>query len=357
MQLYMPTKVFSEENCVKNHARELGALGKKAMIVTGRHSAKSCGALADVRAALETQGVGYTLFDRVEENPSIETVMAAREAALSQKVDFFIGIGGGSPMDAAKAISLMTANPAETEAVLYTQKPLGYLPVVCIPTTCGTGSEVTPYAILTRHALRTKKSISHKIFPALALLDAKYLKTMSRRGLVSTAVDALAHLLESYLNANTNELNRIYSREGLHLWGQFKDRLAENALTDSDYALMLHASAAAGMSITHTGTSIPHAMSYPVTYELGIPHGTAVGMFLGGFVEGYPDKKDAQAAMDVLGFEDAAALRRYLLKLLGVVEVPQRILETGADLLLSDPAKLKNYPFPIEKEELLKMVN
>lgn len=357
MQLYMPTKVYSEENCVINHAQELGTLGKKAMVVTGKNSAQKCGALADVLAALERMGVESVLFDRVEENPSIETVMAARGIALSEKVDFFIGIGGGSPMDAAKAISLMAANPEETEAVLYTQKPLTYLPVVCIPTTCGTGAEVTPYAILTRHALRTKKSISHRIYPALALLDAKYLKTMSRKGLVSTAVDALAHLLESYLNANTNDLNRIYSRQGLHLWGQFKDRLAGDCLTDEDYPLMLHASMAAGMAITHTGTSIPHAMSYPVTYELGVPHGTAVGMFLGGFVEGYPDKKDAQAAMDILGFADAAALHSYLLELLGAVDVPQSVLEAGANLLLSDPAKLKNYPFPIEKEELLKMAN
>lgn len=357
MLLYMPTKVYSEGNCVKNHARELGALGKKAMVVTGRNSAKRSGALADVLAALEQQGVEYTIFDRVEENPSIETVMAAREIALSEKVDFCIGIGGGSPMDAAKAIALMTANPQEDEGVLYTAKMLTHLPVVCIPTTCGTGSEVTPYAILTRHALRTKKSISHKIYPALALLDAKYLKTMSRKGLVSTSVDALAHLLESWLNTNTNDLNRIYTREGLRLWGQFKDRLAQDTLEEGDYARMLHASAAAGMSITHTGTSIPHAMSYPVTYELGVPHGAAVGMFLGGFVENYPDPKAVGEAMAILGFENVGVFHKYLTALLGEVEVPGKVLEAGAALLLSDPAKLKNYPFPITQEQLLTMAN
>jgi len=357
MMLYMPTKIYSEENCVKNHARELGALGRKAMIVTGRKSARKCGALADVLAALEEQNTGYVLFDRVEENPSIETVMTARELALGERVDFFIGIGGGSPMDAAKAIAMMTANPGEDEGVLYTPKILPHLPVACIPTTCGTGSEVTPYAILTRHALRTKKSISHKIYPALALLDAKYLKSMSRKGIVSTAVDALAHLLESWLNANTNELNRIYTREGLRLWGQFKDRLAEDILTKEDYVLMLHASMAAGMSITHTGTSIPHAMSYPVTYEQGVPHGTAVGMFLGGFAESYPHKESVQEAMDILGFENAPAFHAYINGLLGTVEVPESVLKTGTELLLSDPVKLKNYPFPVTEAELINMAN
>ena len=357
MQFYMPTKVFSEKDCVKNHAAELAELGKKAMIVTGRNSAKKSGALDDVLAALESQNVEYILFDRVEENPSIETVMEARGIAIAEKVDFFVGIGGGSPMDAAKAIALMTANLNEDESILYTAKKLPYLPVACVPTTCGTGSEVTPYAILTRHNLRTKKSISHKIYPALALLDAKYLKTMSRQGLVNTAVDALAHLLESWLNTNTDALNRISTREGLRLWGQFKERLAGDRLREEDYARMLHASMAAGISITHTGTSIPHGMSYPVTYEKGIPHGKAVGMFLGGFVESYPDQTQAQLAMDILGFADTATFHSYITGLLGVVAVEEDVLETGAKLLLSDPAKLKNYPFPITREALLKMVN
>ena len=355
MQLYMPTKVYSQENAVCSHSKELCALGTKAMIVTGKSAAKKNGALQDVVQALGE--IPYILFDRVEENPSIETVMEARAIAIREKADFFIGIGGGSPMDASKAIAMMAANPEETEEVLYTSKALGHYPVVCVPTTCGTGSEVTPYAILTRHALKTKKSISHKIFPALALLDAKYLKTMPRVGLVNTCVDALSHMLESYLNTNSNELNRIYSREGLYLWGQFKDRLLEDKLTPEDYALMLHASMVAGMAITHTGTSVPHGMSYPVTYALGVPHGRAVGMFLGGFVESYDDRWEAEKAVGILGFASAADFRKYLNCLLGSVEVPEELLRAGAEKLLQDPAKLKNYPFPLTEEKIISMAN
>lgn len=355
MQLYMPTKVYSQENAVCSHSKELCALGTKAMIVTGKSAAKKNGALQDVVQALGD--MPYVLFDRVEENPSIETVMEARAIAIREKADFFIGIGGGSPMDASKAIAMMAANPEETEEVLYTPKALEHYPVVCVPTTCGTGSEVTPYAILTRHALKTKKSISHKIFPALALLDAKYLKTMSRAGLVNTCVDALSHMLESYLNTNSNELNRIYSREGLYLWGQFKDRLLEDQLIPEDYAPMLHASMVAGMAITHTGTSVPHGMSYPVTYALGVPHGRAVGMFLGGFVGSYDDRCEAEEAVGILGFASAADFRKYLNALLGSVDVPQELLKSGAEKLLQDPAKLKNYPFPLTEEKIISMAN
>ena len=355
MQLYMPTKVYSEENCVIHHAKELTALGTKAMIVTGRSSAAKCGALRDVLQALgETP---YILFDRVEENPSIETVMEARRIAIEKGVDFFIGIGGGSPMDAAKAISLMTRNQEKGEAVLYKAEALPYFPVACVPTTCGTGSEVTPYAILTRHSHQTKKSISHKIYPALALLDEKYIKTMPRTGLVNTCVDALCHLLESYLNTNSNELNRLYSREGLMLWGQFKDRLLADALEETDFQTMLHASMVAGMSITHTGTSLPHGMSYPVTYRLHIPHGRACGIFLGGYVENYVNQEEATSAVRLLGFETPAQLRAYLNQLLGEVPVEETLLKTAAASLLADPGKLKNYPFPITEAELLQMAN
>lgn len=355
MLLFMPTKVYSEENCVINHAQEISSLGTKAMVVTGRSSAAKCGALQDVLQALGN--IPYILFDRVEENPSIETVMEAKIIAADSGVDLFIGIGGGSPMDAAKAISLMTRNPEKDEKALYTSEELPYYPVVCVPTTCGTGSEVTPYAILTRHAHQTKKSISHKIYPALALLDAKYLKTMSRTGLVNTCVDALSHLLESYLNTNSNRLNRFYSREGLFLWGQFKDRLLEGTLEEEDYARMLHASMVAGMAITHTGTSLPHGMSYPVTYTLGIPHGRAVGMFLGGYVEGYGDAEEAAAAVGLLGFSHPTQLRKYLNRLLGETAVPEALLKTAASKLMEDPGKLKNYPFPITQAQLVGMAN
>jgi len=357
MELYMPTRVYSEENCVTHHGKELAALGKYAMIVTGKHSARKTGALRDVTGVLEKCGTPFVVFDRVEENPSIETVMQARKIALEKGVDFFIGIGGGSPMDAAKAISLMTANPDAEESALYTAMALPYFPVACVPTTCGTGSEVTPYSILTRHAQRTKKSISHRIYPSLALLDAKYLLTMPRSALVNTCVDALAHLLESYLNSNTNDLNRVYSREGLVLWETFKEHLPENTVSISDLRNMLHASMLAGMAITHTGTSLPHGLSYPVTYELGIPHGRAVGIFLGGFVDTYPDSDTAREAVRLLGFQDTAAFRSYVKSLLEPVAFPEGLLRSCAEKLLEDPGKLKNYPFTVSAEAMIAMFN
>lgn len=355
MELYLPTKVYSEADCVKQHARELCALGTKAMIVTGRHSAVKTGALQDVKDALGQ--TPYVIFDEIEENPSVETVVKASEIAKEQGVDFVIGIGGGSPMDASKAIALLAANPDENEEVFYESRTLSHLPVACVPTTCGTGSEVTPYAILTRHKLRTKKSISHRIFPELALLDARYLATMSRTGLVNTCVDALAHLLESWLNVGTNDLNRLYTREGLRLWGSFRDRLLEDRLQAGDHETMLHASMLAGMAISHTGTSLPHGLSYCITYEMGVPHGRAVGMFLGGFVESYADQAEAKEAVRLLGFDSPTEFRVYMNRLLGEVPASRELLHTTANALLDDPSKLKNYPGSLTETDLIAMAN
>lgn len=358
MNLYMPTKIYSERNCVSNHGKEMISYGTKAMIVTGKNSSRKNGSLQDVEDVLKTEAVPYILFDEIEENPSVETVMKARTIGLQENVDYIIGIGGGSPLDAAKAIALMIANPDETEAVLYQARILPYLPVVCVPTTCGTGSEATPYAILTLHEQRTKKSISHRIYPELALLDAKYLKSMSRAGLVNTAVDALAHLIESYLNTNSNELNRVYSREGLHIWAQFKDRLKEDKLVESDYEKLLHASMVAGMAITHTGTSLPHGLSYSITYELGVPHGKACGMFLGGYLAVYEsrDKDDVKVVLDILGFESVEAFCGFMKALIGTVEVDEELMRKNTEGLMNNPAKLKNYPFAVTVEELVGML-
>ena len=107
MFFYMPTKVYSENNCVRAHAKELASIGKKALIVTGRNSAFKNGSAADVETALSEYGVEWAFFNEIEENPSVETVMKGRDRGLAEGVDFVIGIGGGSPMDAAKAIALM----------------------------------------------------------------------------------------------------------------------------------------------------------------------------------------------------------------------------------------------------------
>ena len=248
MRFFDPTNTYAEKNCVKNHKKELLALGSRAFVITGHSSSKKNGSLDDVIAVLEEASVPYQIFNEIEENPSVETVVRAAEIGKEFKADFVIGIGGGSPLDASKAISLLIANPEETGDCFYVAKDLKTLPIAAVPTTCGTGSEVTPVSVLTRHDTQTKKSISYKIFPDIALIDGKYLLSASKNLLINTCVDALAHAAESRVSIQTNIYNQMFANYALKLWGdivpflrsdeELSEELAEKLMLTSTIAGM-----------------------------------------------------------------------------------------------------------------------
>ncbi|MBE5956191.1 MAG: iron-containing alcohol dehydrogenase [Lachnospiraceae bacterium] len=352
MDYYMPTKVHLEKDSVKKHTKELTALGTKALIVTGRSSSKKNGSLNDVTQALTSEGVLYIIFDEIEENPSVETVMKGAKIGIEEHVDFVIGIGGGSPMDASKGIALMIANPEENESLLYDSRPARHLPVVAVPTTAGTGSEVTPWAILTRHDERTKQSIAHRIFPTLALVDHSYMAFASRDIIVCTAIDALAHLIESYLNTKTTIFNRMATEYGLRLWGSVKNCLLKGeALSEQECQTLILASTIAGISIAHTGTSLPHGMSYYLTYEHDIPHGNAVGIFLPAFLDLFEDKEQVKRLLTLLDFKNEKAFTKYIDSLFEVITLREADVERYIDGMLSNKRKLANYPFTMTDEK------
>ena len=359
MRLYMPVKVYFEENAVKNRVNEWSKEGSKAMIVTGKHSSRTNGSLKDVTEALSDVNIPFVIFDDIEENPSVETVVKAAKLAVNEKVDFFIGIGGGSPMDASKAISILTKNSDEIEnarTYFYEYSQVDCYPIIEVPTTSGTGSEVTSYSILTIHDSNTKKGISKYVYPKFALIDYRYLKTSSYNGMVSCCTDALAHLIEAYLNTNANIMNRLYSKEGLTVWGKYKECLLNKVnfenMADTDYEGFMHASILAGMAIAHTGTSVPHGLSYPVTYELGVPHGKACGIFLPAFLKTYDAKEEVGEVLNLLGFRNVDEFDEYMKQILGHVEIAPELFERDMNSLVSNPAKLKHYPFEITKEKI-----
>ena len=354
MEFFMPTRIIYEKNCVRNHAECFAGFGKKALIVTGKTSAKKNGSLQDVCSVMETQGLDYVIYDQIEENPSIETVMDARNIALQNQVDFIIGIGGGSPLDAAKAIAMMTAHPECGADVLYQNIDLDYLPVIAVPTTAGTGSEVTPWSILTIHAKRTKQSIPHKIFPAVALADASYLAYLPKRVRISTAVDTLAHLIESHLVTKASTYSRIFTREGLKAWAQIRDCVGGEQLSEADYSHMMHACTMGGIAITHTGTGLPHALSYMITYETGLAHGLACGYSLAGLLEQYEDQGKVREVLALLGFESTFDFRCYLKQLMEEIEISDALWQANIASVLCNDAKLKSFPYPVDAEKLVK---
>ena len=280
---FMPVKLVTGAGCVDSSAKEIAKLGKTCLIVTGKTSARVCGALQDVTETLNGNGQNWVLFDGIGQNPKLTDCMAAAEQAISAGAEFVLGIGGGSALDAAKCIAVLAANPGMTQAQLYAfdwkNSPLK---IVAVGTTAGTGSEVTKVSVITTPDGR-KKSFHHEaIFPVLALGDPTYTMSLSPMVTRATAVDALAHCAESFFSRAANHISRMYAVEGIRLLLPIFRRMAEQGCEDLDYATreaLYCASIYGGLAINVTGTCFPHTMGYLLTEAFGIPHGTACAVF------------------------------------------------------------------------------
>jgi alcohol dehydrogenase class IV len=280
-KFYIGTKVFFGRNIIREHKSELSRYGKKAMIVTGKASARSCGALKDIEEALKELTLEYMVYDRVENNPSLENVSEGGKAARDFGADLIIGIGGGSPLDAAKAVAVLAVNtmdPVELYKNTFHNKPL---PVIAIPTTAGTGSEVTPYSILTRKDVQMKMSFGNEeTFPKLAFLDPLYTERLPRNVTVDTAVDAFSHAVEGYLSRRSMPLSDVLAVEAIKIFGRYLKPLLENSIDIDIREKLLFMSMLSGIVISHTGTTIVHGMGYALTYFKNIPHGRANGLLM-----------------------------------------------------------------------------
>jgi alcohol dehydrogenase len=345
MMFYMPVKVIYEPDCVVSHSNDIAALGTHALIVTGHNSSVKNGSLADVVKALEMHGVKYTIFNETEENPSVETIMKARDIGISCGADFVIGVGGGSALDASKAAAVMIKNPESSWELMYDYSAAPHhVPLAAVPTTCGTGSEVTGVAVLTRHDLKTKISMVHKVFPDIALCDGKYLLTAPKQLIANTAVDALGHMIESYIHSDATPFSRMCAESGMKLWKSCKDFLAgEDTLDIKTANDLLTASTLGGMAIAQSGTSIPHGLSYTLTYEGSIPHGAAVGAFQSGYLRN-ADSSDQKHILSLTGFSDTDELGQFIADI-SPVNVSADLLEKAAENLLSNPKKLSACPY------------
>ena len=283
---FMPTKIISGKDCIKANAALFKSFGRKALIVTGTHSAKLNGSEADIISVLKENGQEWCIYDKVTANPTVDCCYNGAEFSKSENVDFIVAIGGGSPMDAAKAIALLSKQDIPKENLFSGGYSDDVLPMIFVPTTAGTGSEVTPYSILTNDKLKTKTSIaSPHFFPKIAFLDAAYTKSLSPKTAVNTAIDAFSHAAEGILSVRAGFVSDAVAAESLRRVSSCFDSLCSGTLSDEERETLLEASALAGMVIANTGTTAVHAMGYPLTYFRNIDHGRANGLVLGEFLK------------------------------------------------------------------------
>lgn len=333
---YMPARIISGADCITNNSGLFKTLGKKALIVTGADSAKMNGSMKDVISALESECIPYALYDRVASNPTVSCAYEGADYAKDNGADFVIAIGGGSTMDAGKAIALLTVqeiNESDLFSGLYENK---VMPMAFVPTTAGTGSEVTQYSILTNDRAQTKTSIATELlFPDLVFLDPKYTKALPVKTTVNTVMDALSHAVEGMLSVKGSFLSNALAAESLRLIRECMPQLLNAAeqtkkTAERPEALisvytrekLLQASLMAGMVIAQTGTTAVHAMGYSLTYFKNIDHGRANGLLLAGYLKLVEKVQPELTAriLSLIGFSDIGQFKELTDRLFGEKE-------------------------------------
>ncbi len=349
ISFYMPTKVFCGR--LTDYADEFAGYGKRGFIVTGRSSAKN-GSLEDCANILNRLGVEHVVFNGIEENPSLENVAQAAKAGAG--CDFVIGLGGGSPLDAAKAVSILLANPEMPPEDLYRLDGQKYFPVLAIPTTAGTGSETTPFSVLTNHQRKTKASIKQRLFPEKAFLDARYLISLPDSVTLSTAVDVFAHLAEGYLCKSTGYFSDRLIEAGLASFAECVNYLCTSTYNHQVREKLLLTSSLAGVVISQTKTSLPHFLGYPLTYYKNIPHGFACGLLFYPFMKFHRDKARVYKILKLLGLDSLEQFKELMRNLVPVKAnlTNDEIMQFAADAV-KDPTRLSTHPTAVELEDVI----
>ncbi len=274
----MPTEVVLEADCL-NRLREFGcSLGRKPLVITGRHSARASGALERVLA----QYPGAEVFDAVEENPCDATCDRAAALCRNAGCDMLVAIGGGSPMDVAKAVAGLALNPGACADYFSRERFVnGALPIIAIPTTSGTGSEVTPYSVIIDSATGAKRSIRMQcLFPRVALLDPLLARSMPRSVTANTGLDALSQAMEGMASRHPTPVGDLMALEACRIIRRWLPVAVADGGDAEARTYMLHAAMLSGCIIAQSGTTLVHGMGYLYTTRCGIPHGLANALLL-----------------------------------------------------------------------------
>jgi len=349
----MPTSIIVGRNCLVKNSSKLRDFGQKCLIVTGQKSSKLNGSLEDCITALENENIKYGIFDKITENPTFDIIDKAYAESKDSDIAFILAVGGGSAIEAGKAISVLLRNDISAKDLL-SKKNLSGIPLIAVPTTAGTGAETTPYSVLTLPEKGVSRNIGQKIFPALAFLDARYTLNMSFPLTSCAAADAFSHLAEGYLNARANFLTDTLAEKGLSLFGECLQPLRNQDCSIEIREKLLLASSIGGMVIAQTGTSLPHNMGYVLTAEKHIPHGIATAILYPGYLKTFRNTEKLDRLLNFLKVDSVDELTDIFREILDFQNpsLSAEEIKNYVDGILSNEKKLKNHPEKVTRENL-----
>lgn len=308
-------------------------LGKVTLIVTGKKSTKESGALSKLIEYLKDIGVNFVLFDKLEPNPDVNIVEEGGKLFIENSCESIIAIGGGSSIDAAKGIGVYAIYNEITPFLLgekIVDKKIP--PLIAIPTTSGTGSEVTKYTIIT-YKEKKLAIASNFIIPDFAILDPDLTLSMTPNIVRDTGIDALSHALEGLFSLGSTPISDLFGYEAVKIIYKY---LPRSFTKKDDYEakeFMHYASCIAGIQISQSGTGIVHGMGYPLTIKYNFPHGFSNAILMPYvFKFELPAQYEKMATISqILGFgtgniyKDAEKFIEILLDFYKILELPKNL--------------------------------
>ncbi len=340
--------------------------GSRVLVVTGRSSTKKSGLLDRVTDSIKKAGLFCTVFDKVSQNPLTSTVYEGVELAKSENCNVILGVGGGSIMDAAKSIAFCTVNEGDVSDYIFGRKQgRGALPIVLIPTTCGTGSEGNQIAVLTNPDTKDKKALyTMQIMPKASIIDPDVMTTMPKHVLSSVGFDAFTHSLEAYTSKKASPLTDIQALLGMELLAKNLPVLVNDMTNTAAWEAVSLAATLGGMVIGAAGVSAAHGMEHPASGLKNIVHGMGLAALTPNIVEKlapHSPEKFAKVSK-LLGGNDEKDCADSIRSFLKSIELEVKLGDLGitaddVDWLTENCMKisignLKNAPVTFTEEEV-----
>jgi alcohol dehydrogenase class IV len=313
---------------------------KKVLIITDPGVVQA-GLLEGVEKSLRSVGLPFAIFDGVESDPRIEVVEKSVEKAKKEEIDLIIGFGGGSSLDIAKVTSIMITNTGKIDSFFGIDLvPNPGVPVILIPTTAGTGSEVTPIAILSDTKEKLKKGIvSPTLFPEVAIVDPNLTVGLPPSVTAFTGMDALTHAIESYYSINATDLSDLLAFRAMELLSKNLRMAYAHGENLAARSCVLEGSLLAGIAFANAGVGAVHAFAYPLGGEFHLAHGLTNTLMLPYVMRynilGCPSKfaqmakafgEKVEGISELVGAEIAV---RFIERLSDDIRVPRRLRDVG----------------------------
>ncbi len=343
-KMYVPTRILFGNGQLNNlNIEELP--GKKALIVISNgRSTRENGYLARVEEQLRLADTAFAVFDQINANPTKTVVMEGAAAAREASCDFVVALGGGSVMDAAKAIAAMATNDGDLwdyisggtgKAQELRARPL---PVVCITTTAGTGSEVDQWGVITNEETNEKIGFGgyDSLFPAIAVVDPELMKSVPPKFTAYQGFDALFHSTESYISSYASMMSDMYALTAIENVGQYLARAVRDGGDMEAREHVAFANTLSGVVMTVSVTTAEHSMEHAMSaYHPDLPHGAGLIMISRAFYEFFIKKHACDERFiymaKALGMQEASRPEDFITMLLSLQK------ECGvADLKMSD---------------------